>query len=303
MSDTNQAIITRLQKLLALANSNANEHEAEVAMSKAQALMAEHNLSLAQIEQDTGATAKREKTEISSKALYEYQRQLMATVAHVNMCLCWVQYTKVRNSAGVYRKVPSYVIVGREANVTTARHMFDYLNATMERLVPIASNKDRLSKSAISWKEGCAARLRGRLYARKRELEAEDRARKAAQPQGTGGGSALVVRLDNLFEMEDDANYEFMYGMQPGEMARRRAERAAKTQEAPQAEPVQETPAEKARREEANRKYWEREDRREKAKWARKDLTAYMAGHKAAEDIGLDTQVEADPQVARRRIA
>lgn len=43
-----QKIIERLQKLLALAASD-NEHEAELAMSKAEALMREHNLSVADV--------------------------------------------------------------------------------------------------------------------------------------------------------------------------------------------------------------------------------------------------------------
>jgi hypothetical protein len=43
-----QKIIEKLQKLLALAASD-NEHEAGLAMSKAEALMREHNLSVADV--------------------------------------------------------------------------------------------------------------------------------------------------------------------------------------------------------------------------------------------------------------
>ena len=45
---TDKNIISKIEKLLALAGNNPSETEAQAAMLKAQKLMAEHNLDLAQ---------------------------------------------------------------------------------------------------------------------------------------------------------------------------------------------------------------------------------------------------------------
>ena len=45
---TDKNIISKIEKLLALAGNNPSEAEAQAAMLKAQKLMAEHNLDLAQ---------------------------------------------------------------------------------------------------------------------------------------------------------------------------------------------------------------------------------------------------------------
>jgi hypothetical protein len=297
MSETNAATVEKLKKLLNLANNNENEHEAQAAMAAAQRLMTAHNLTLAQVESDTGtqANAKREKTENKGKALYEYQRNLMRVVADANFCLHWMDYDLKRKITGGFQKIHKHVLIGREANVIAAQHMFDYLNATMERLVPLDGNTSRLSRTAISWKEGCAARLMQRLATRKAEMVVENKAKEdAARPTQDHNGGGLVIRLENVFEMESDANYEFAYGWAPGTMAKRRQEREMRM-EAEAAKPEKpETEAEKKAREKREQKFrdkWEREYQR---KWANKDMDAYRAGSEAGKDIGLDAQIAAE---------
>jgi hypothetical protein len=83
-----------------------------------------------------------------------------------------------------YSRVPariktthSHIFVGRKANVITAQLMYQYLTQTIEDLVPITNNNERLSRSAMSWKEGCADRLCERLAKRRRDLIAAHDAR------------------------------------------------------------------------------------------------------------------------------
>lgn len=86
---------------------------------------------------------------------------------------------------GRYRTTHSHIFVGRKANVITAQLMFQYLCQTIENNVPLEDNSQRLSRSAMSWKEGCAERLCERLSDRRRDLlkkhDAEVKAAEAAR--------------------------------------------------------------------------------------------------------------------------
>jgi len=87
---------------------------------------------------------------------------------------------------GRYQTTKSNLFIGRKGNVVTAQMMYQYLTQTIEDLVPITNNAQRLSRSAMSWKDGCADRLCERLAIRRKDLieqhdarmkqEAEERA-------------------------------------------------------------------------------------------------------------------------------
>ena len=83
MSETimDQKIIEKLQKLLALAASD-NEHEAGLAMSKAEALMREHNLSVADVALNgSGAYVQSEEVAGLTKAVQKWEAQLGSQIA------------------------------------------------------------------------------------------------------------------------------------------------------------------------------------------------------------------------------
>jgi hypothetical protein len=317
-------VIIRLQKLLAMAEkgSGASEAEAELAMAKAQELLAEHNLTMAAVFASGGEdNEKREKTEIKLKhghgrgAQYNYQRQLMAAIARANFCVPLLRTVDRKwNGTRYTGGLKTHVLVGRESNVIACRMMFDYLNETMERLVPV-ENGSRLGRTAISWKEGCSQRLCERIEAqaterlRKDRAEREAKAREAAtraQHPGAAPSSstALVVRLDDLYQREADLNEDARWGYPPGTTERERLEshaRWAREEEERKrnpvavAEPKPETAEEKRDREKWERR-WERqrktEQRRERRAWANKDHDAYFAGQDAGDKIGLDPQIK-----------
>lgn len=338
-------VIARVQKLMNLADTskNPNEEEAASAARMAQDLMAKYNLDMATIEANGDVTTtsaqggKREKTKMEGRAMYRWQRELMAEVAKANFCYHWVSYRwqapqqkwsetpkegfeyswgetgpngEQYVKQGKWTKIPYHVLVGREVNVLSARLMFDYLCQTIERLVPIENNAQRLSKWAMSWKEGCSDRVITRLMDRRIAQEREQA--QAAQQAQASGGTALVL-LTDYSQAEREANYELAYGYEPGTLAKQRqewadgaeqrrveAERAAqelaeqlanmtpKERERYERELAKEQ--EKARKEQER---WEQRERTRRQQEAQRlDWSAYRSGQRAGDSVGLDTQVE-----------
>jgi hypothetical protein len=308
-TEINHKTLDKIRKLLNLArDGGATEGEASVALEKAREIMATNNLSMAQLEaagQDAGEGSKRLKTGLSGKALYKYQQSLMRTVADVNFCAVVVDYKIVRvGKADQYRDV-GYTIIGREHNVAATLGMFDYLNTSLERIVTphLVSNAQRLSRWAISFKEGAAQRLSERLRDRHaevlREQSAAARAQQAAQSSSPASG-ALVVVMEDFAQAEADANYEHRMGLQPGEAAARRAETEARRGEWKRREEDRRaalTEEDRAKEDAAKAKDQAKWDKRWQKQsdryWANRDMDGYWEGRKAADQIGLDTQVTA----------
>lgn len=81
-----------------------------------------------------------------------------------------------RETDGRYKKTHKHIFVGRKGNVITAQLMFQYLTQTIEDLVVVEmnlTNAQRLSRSAMSWKEGASDRLCERLSERRQDLIAK----------------------------------------------------------------------------------------------------------------------------------
>lgn len=203
-------VIARIQKLLARTKTDrgASEAEANTAMKMAQDMMAKYNLDMAVIEAANGEKdTTRVREELKGRAMYKWQRQLAKYVAEANFCYHlirseskWVdsRCDEGRWSHGHYKNIPKHIFVGRKVNVITAQLMYNYLTQTIEDGVPVENNAQRLSRSAMSWKEGCADRLCERLAAKRKDLiekhdakaraeeearMSEYRARAAAQPE------------------------------------------------------------------------------------------------------------------------
>lgn len=148
-------VIARIQKLFARAGKGGHgigsEAEADTAMRMAQELMSRYNLDMAQIEAAArpGADAgtQRTKEEVSSRARYEWQRQLAKYVAEAHFCYHLVRTDhKWDAEAGKARKRATHVFVGRKANVITAQLMFHYLVDTVESLAPTEDNRVKVGR-------------------------------------------------------------------------------------------------------------------------------------------------------------
>ncbi len=298
--------LDKIRKLMNLAkDGGATEGEASVALEKAREIMAANNLTMAQLEaagRDAGEGSKRLKGGVKGKALYKYQQRLMSTIADTNFCAVLVD----SSWNGRRYMDTGYTIVGREANVAAVVNMFDYLNASLERIVTphLSSNSERLSRWAISFKEGAAQRLAERLRERHNEAMAEQsaqaRAQQAAarQSSGSSASGALVVVMEDFAQAEADANYEHRMGWEPGEAAKRRAQSEARRAEHQRREEErranlteEERAAEDAAREKDRAKWEAKWDRERDRYWANRDMDAYFQGRDEADKIGLDDQV------------
>jgi hypothetical protein len=231
----NQAIdpkvIARIQKFLNLAkDGGATEAEAATAAEMAQKTMRKYNLTMAEVEASGGAGSegsKRTKQAQKGKAQYEFQQQLMLACAEVNFCVVLVQKEWKRGRM----MATGFHLIGREANVIATQHLFDYLNTTTERLAfefVGSDNRQRLSRTAVSFKEGCALRLAQRLRDRHqqalREQAREARERNAAAQHPASTGTALVLVLTDVAQDEEDRNNDLRWNQPEGTTARKRLE-------------------------------------------------------------------------------
>jgi hypothetical protein len=297
-SNNIDSILSKVQKLLALAGNNPSEAEAAAAMERAQELLAKYNLTMAQLDESVKskggsvAEAKRTKEKVERSAMFKFQRAIWAALAETNFCVYWSQ--KVFHSSGIYSTHHHYLI-GREENVVTVKVMGEYLEKTINRLCPYKSGKD-----VHLWKEGCAERICERLRAKRREME------RANQPTATSDSTAVV--LASVYTNEDHANHLFQYG--PGSESwcpcrtcreRRWAEYQARQaamprEDLPAVVEDRETPAQRRKREEANERRWERQQqqwRREQEREAeRTGSEAYQAGRAKGNEIGIDSQID-----------
>lgn len=305
----------KVEKLLGLGRKNSNEHEAAAATAKAMALLAEHNLSMSQVEAAGGEDGKREEAKQKGGA-YLYERALWRTVAELNFCLCfvhyeWVKYARPHVRLGrpthTHGNQAHVALVGRKVNVAATKAMVGHLLQTvnrlcLERLHGDSSNRQFLSRWAVSWREGMVERVRERLLDRRqRQLDAEELKRRAATKAAMASGStATALTLGDVKQSEKDLNEDFLAGDAPGTTARERAEAAAAraTAEAlytawAAANPEVARAAEEKLREE-RKAFWR--TRRGGGGGGRAerdvDMSAYRDGFEKAEGVSLDQQAE-----------
>lgn len=216
------AVIAKVEKLLALAGNNDNEHQAAAASAKAMELLAAYNLDMAQIGK-SGKGSQRSDTRLKG-GLYSWQRDLWKYVAELNFCL-------YRSIQGLTKgAVYEHRVIGSHVNVVSAKVMADYLQQTVERLAQEWAKgqgfKSVFVKEAIAYREGMAERLTERLWDLRRERLRKDEEAKAGRPSTGTPGTALV--LADVLQTEDDLNHDILWGDPPGTRARYRAEHAAR---------------------------------------------------------------------------
>jgi hypothetical protein len=285
------SIISTIQKLLALSQSN-NEAEASVAMEKAQALLLKYNLEWKDVDESSPKREKREHQKLTKSAMYDWQRKLWRKIAETNFCMYW--------TVDVFdgkKYVKRHQVLGSESNVASVTLMGEYLCNAIERMLPYP-NKERLSRSALSWRNGCVDRLVQRLQERHDRLQTET----------TVNAEGHEIALRSIYEREHELNYDAAYG--EGAWMRRQQEQAQRQREwdealkemreNPQVEQCQEeTPAEKRRREkeEAKQKAWwkryqESQKRKREQAYLKVDWHAYQQGSVEADNINLDAQIK-----------
>ena len=309
-----EAVIEKVRKLLALAQNNDNEHQAEAAASKARDLLDAYNLDMAIVNRASNQFAPRDK-QILMGGLYTWQRDLWYQVAMLNYCKYWF----IRgNHAGTQYQ---HELLGSKANVIATQVMANYLQQTIERLARVWVHQNRPGKSifireAIAFREGVASRLATRLYQLRQEriAEAEAKTRREREEKAQHGiftENALTI-LD-VINTEEDLNNDHLMGYEPGTSARNRvasearqraAEEAAAEAMRQQAEWDAAHPEEAAKRKQKERDEYERRmndwqrkfknqrPRKMTAEEERRRLSSYHTGYDKGGDISLNQQID-----------
>lgn len=150
-------VLDKITKLLALADS-PNEHEAALAMEKAHALLAEHNLTMANVAAHTTSTPLEEigHDTATSKMGATWVRHLWYATAKLYFC----EYFYSRGNHRTY-----HTVIGSQANSATAIHMAEYLTSAVVKL----SNAAGTGTFRSNFRQGCAMRLNARM----RDLKAQ----------------------------------------------------------------------------------------------------------------------------------
>lgn len=325
LDDGQRKVLPKIEALLRLADKakNSSPAEAASAAAKAQELLIAYNLDAGMVDAN-GSDGRREEQKFDG-GFYRYARDLWQGVADLNFCLHFVsgeyvtKRTIVREFDGTRRSVtkPTWTkrhrLIGKHVNVLATQQMALYLIQTIERLAMNFVHNDpkmRVSKRAMSFREGAASTVVNALYDRRRHLMREEQrvareAAEAAERAGRAGVStSTALTISSVRQTEADANADFING--EGWSARRRAQRAAEAQARQEAEAAYTQWAE-ANPEEA-RAAAEKERKEEEARERRRDRYvprggyrgnirnerddgAYYAGRAAAKAISLDQQM------------
>jgi hypothetical protein len=155
MMEANDKIIDRIRKLFALAES-PNEAEAMSAMEKAHALLLQYNLTVSDLKEEK-VTEINEMVFCEAGKMRAWKKVLIYYVTKANYC---ASYTEVTRGSYKYDVKGKQVIkiVGREANVISAKDMLEYIFESIERL---SRNIDHDMKE--SYKTGFSEALCKRL--------------------------------------------------------------------------------------------------------------------------------------------
>ncbi|WP_341733291.1 DUF2786 domain-containing protein [Microcoleus sp. EPA2] len=192
MADTN--IVEKIKKLLALATSS-NENESTAAAEKASLLLAQYNLSLA----DLGPNQQEEISESGVETTPRYvtwKMILLSGIGEANGC------NAMRNSY-----TGSMFLVGTSTNLIVCTHLYEYLSQAIERRAKYRKGSGRGLAYLNAFRVGCATRLRQRLLEQKQQME------ESGIP-GVGDVAAtpaIVVR--SMFEKNQQAIADYLQSL------------------------------------------------------------------------------------------
>ena len=152
----NQQLIAKIKKLLALATSS-NENEATIAAAKASLLLAQYNLSLADLGTDEKEEIRETVIETTSRTV-TWKIILLSGIAEANSC------EAMRNT-----DTGNMFLVGSSTNLIVCQHLYQYLTQAIERQAKSYQGKGRAYLNAF--RVGCATRLRQRLLTQKEAIK------------------------------------------------------------------------------------------------------------------------------------
>ena len=192
MTEEKESILKRIQKLLKLSVENgASENEAMQAADKAQKLLQEHNLSIADIkDEDQVEPMDSEDVEVDRDLWKGYIRN---STAKLYFCKT---YTTMKLDKH-YRRIKVITFVGRKSNRMVATEMCKYFINTIERLTTeefkaVPGSRASINKMSHAFKQGAASRLSKRLDDKYNEIVPE------YIPQGNPDGLPVLYKNEQM---------------------------------------------------------------------------------------------------------
>ena len=192
MTEEKESVLKRIQKLLQMSTENgASENEAMLAADKAQKLLQEHNLSIADIKDDSQVEPmESEDVEVDRDLWKGYIRNATA-----KLYFCKT-YTTMKLDTH-YKRVKVITFVGRKSNRMVATEMCKYFINTVERLADeefreVPGSRAAINKMAHAFKQGAASKLSSRLRKRYEEIAPE------YIPQGNPDGLPVLYKNEQM---------------------------------------------------------------------------------------------------------
>jgi len=192
MTEEKESILNRIQKLLKMSTENgASENEAMLAADKAQKLLQEHNLSIADLKDDS-------QTEPMDSEDVEVDRDLWK--GYIRNATAKLYFCKTYTTMKLdkhYKKVKVITFVGRKSNRMVATEMCKYFINTVDRLAAeefreVPGSRASINKMSHAFKQGCASKLSGRLRERYEEIAPE------YIPQGNPDGLPVLYKNEQM---------------------------------------------------------------------------------------------------------
>ena len=192
MTEEKESVLKRIQKLLQMSTENgASENEAMLAADKAQKLLQEHNLSIADIKEDSQVEPmESEDVEVDRDLWKGYIRNATA-----KLYFCSTYSTMKLDTH--YKRVKVITFVGRKSNRMVATEMCKYFINTVERLADeefreVPGSRAAINKMAHAFKQGAASKLSSRLKKRYEEIAPE------YIPQGNPDGLPVLYKNEQM---------------------------------------------------------------------------------------------------------
>lgn len=159
----NDALIKKIQKLLALATSD-NENESSVAAQKAQELLVKYNIDMQQVKDSKFEYQWHELAEEPYLRMHQkFILPLLNEYFFVKTLLC-PKFTGTYTVTGARQFKQVLKILGTPTNVVVADYVFDYLSATYQRLWLEYKHKNNLDeKSRQAYYYGLTSGLKIKL--------------------------------------------------------------------------------------------------------------------------------------------
>lgn len=199
MSNDETKIISKIRKLLALANNAAaTDGERDNAMRQAHAMLAKYNLDVATVEAATGkATAGEERVEQESEFYGRpWARRVCGAIAELFFC----RYLYVPSGDA---KMTVHSFIGRKSNATTAAEMSKYV---VESILKEGRRRTRELGQGNAWRRSFCLGAAAAIQVRAAKMLDESTKPEAPQPEVKTKVPGTALVLASVYQQEQEAN-------------------------------------------------------------------------------------------------